>query len=66
MDWETFEKIKNKAIETTASKLFNGSITYIEKVAMHQLLEELLNEIMKCERNIFLEGSANNKGSGEA
>ncbi len=35
-----------------------------EKVAMHRFLEELLDEIMKGERSIFLENSMNNKGNG--
>ncbi|MFQ3573462.1 MAG: transposase [Thermodesulfovibrionales bacterium] len=64
MDQQTFEKIKNKAIESMLKKYFNDNLKADEKVAMRSFLEELLNEIMKGERNIFLEKNTNNKGNG--
>jgi len=64
MDQETFDRIKEEAIEEVLKKHFKGRLNPQEKVAMHQLLEELLEAIMKGERKIFLEKSSNNKGNG--
>jgi|YelNatPaOPRAMG01_1025707.scaffolds.fasta_scaffold103539_1 putative transposase len=64
MDRETFERIKEKAIEEVLQKNFKGSLKSQEKVAMHRLLEELLEGIMKGEREVFLENSTSNKGNG--
>ncbi len=64
MDQKTFEMIKDKAIESILRKYFNDKMKPNEKVAMHRFLEELLDEIMKGERSIFLENSMNNKGNG--
>lgn len=64
MDQKTFEMIKDKAIESILRKHFSDNMKPNEKVAMHRFLEELLNEIMKGERSIFLENSLNNKGNG--
>jgi len=64
MDQETFDRIKEEAIEEVLKKYFKGSLNNQEKVAMHRLLEELLEEIMKGERKIFLENHSNNKGNG--
>jgi len=64
LERETFEMIKDKAIEATLNKHFHGSMKPHEKVAMRQLLEELLDEIMKGERGVFLESSFDNKGNG--
>lgn len=63
MDRDTFEVIKDKAIEATLNKHLQGNLKTHEKVAMRQLLEELLDEIMKGERGIFLENSLSNKGN---
>ncbi len=56
--------IKDKAIESILSKYLQEGIRPQEKIAIRQLLEELLDEIMKSERSIFLENSINNKGNG--
>lgn len=64
MEQKTFEMIKNKAIESILRKHFNEDMKPNEKIAMHSFLEELLDEIMKSERSIFLENSLNNKGNG--
>ena len=45
MDQETFDRIKEEAIEEVLKKHFKGSLKTQEKVAMHQLLEELLEAI---------------------
>jgi len=63
MDQETLERIKEKAIEEVLKKYF-GILEPREKVAMHRLLEELLESIMKGEREIFLEHDPDNKGNG--
>ena len=63
MDQETLERIKEKAIEEVLKKYFR-ILEPREKVAMHRLLEELLESIMKGEREIFLEHDPDNKGNG--
>jgi putative transposase len=45
-------------------KHFKGGLNTHEKLAMSRLLEELLEEIMKGEREVFLEKEPNNKGNG--
>ncbi len=64
MDQETFERIKEEAIEEVLKKHFKGKLNSQEKVAMLQFLEEMLEAIMKGERKVFLESSSNNKGNG--
>lgn len=64
MDQETFERIKEEAIEEVLNKYFHGKQKPQDKVALHQFLEELLEEIMRGERKIFLENSVDNKGNG--
>ncbi len=64
MDQKTFEMIKEKAIESMLKKHFSENMKPNEKIAMHSLLEGLLDEFMKSERSIFLENSMNNKGNG--
>lgn len=64
MEREIFERVKEKAIEEVLRKNFPGGLRAQEKVAMHRLLEELLEGIMKGEREVFLENSSNNKGNG--
>jgi len=63
MDKETFERIKEKAIEDVIKRHF-GTLEPREKFAMRRFLEEVLEGIMKGERDIFLENSHNNKGNG--
>jgi putative transposase len=64
MDQETFNRIKEEAIEEVLKKHFKGGLNTQEKLAMSRLLEELLEEIMKGEREVFLEKEPNNKGNG--
>ncbi|GAB6183603.1 hypothetical protein [Thermodesulfovibrio hydrogeniphilus] len=49
MDQQTFERIKNEAIELILKKYFGENKKPNEKVAMREFLEELLDEIMKGE-----------------
>ena len=68
MDKESFERIKDKAIESTLNKYPSEGIKTKERIALKRLLEELLDEIMserldseKGERSVFLENSPDNK-----
>jgi hypothetical protein len=54
MDQETFNRIKDEAIEEVLKKHFKGGLNTHEKLAMSRLLEELLEEIMKGEREEML------------
>ncbi len=53
MEEESFEKIKQKAIESTLNKYLSENIKTQERMALRRLLEELLDEIMKGERSCF-------------
>ncbi len=64
MEESSFEKIKERAIEATLNKYLSENVKIQERIALQRLLEELLDEIMKGERSIFLENSPNNKGNG--
>ena len=63
MDRETWEQIKNEAMEKTIEKFF-GKVSSEEKVAIRGILEEILNQIMLSERGIFLQNENDNKGNG--
>ena len=54
MDQETFNKIKEQAINHVIKKFFLDSPPS-EKLAIHHFLEEFLNAFMESERTIFLE-----------
>lgn len=64
MSREGFDLIKEEAIEKVLQKYFQGDLNSERKAAMKQLLETALDEIMKSERRIFLQGSTDNKGNG--
>jgi transposase-like protein len=55
--------MKDESIEAVLNRYLQGE-DIPKKVAMRQLLEDLLDEIMKGERTVFLERSLENKGNG--
>lgn len=55
--------MKDESIEAVLNRYLQGR-DIPKKVAMRQLLEDLLDEIMKGERTVFLERSLENKGNG--
>lgn len=59
---ETFERIKNEAIEETVNKYFSNDIQ--AKTAMKTFLEEFVNRFMIAERSIFLENAPDDKANG--
>jgi len=59
---EDFNLIKEEAIEKVLQKYFAEDLNSQRKAAMKQLLETAIDEIMKTERRIFLQGSTDNKG----
>jgi transposase-like protein len=61
---EDFNLIKEEAIEKVLQKYFQGDLNSAKKAAMKQLLETVIDEIMKTERKMFLQGSTDNKGNG--
>jgi putative transposase len=64
MSKEEFNLIKEEAIEKVLQKYFAGDLNSAKKAAMKQLLETVLDEIMRSERRIFLQGSTDNKANG--
>lgn len=63
MDRKTFDVLKDESIESVLSKYVQGT-GIPKKVAMRQLLEDLVDEIMKGERGVFLDRDGDNKGNG--
>lgn len=61
---DIFEAIKDKSVEEALGIYLKGNAGTPKKIALRQLLEELLDEIMKGERSVFLDADPNNKGNG--
>jgi len=61
---DVFDEVKDKSIDEVLRRYLGGSTLSQKKIAMRQLLEDLVDEIMKGERSIFLQSSNRNKGNG--
>ncbi len=64
MSAEAIEAIKTRAVEEVLGKYLDSNAEVSQKLAMRHLLEDLVDAIMKGERNIFLGNSMDNKGNG--
>jgi len=60
---EEFERLKKKTVREVVERKF-PDITGEEKIALCRFFEELFNQFMVEERDIYLEGKDKDKGNG--
>jgi transposase-like protein len=64
MEENILEKAKERAMEKVIKEYFKEDLSSERGIALKRFLEEMLNEIMRAERKIFLEKDQGNKGNG--
>jgi transposase-like protein len=64
MEENILEKAKERAMEKVIKKYFKEGLSSERGQALKRFFEEMLNEIMRAERTIFLEKDQGNKGNG--
>ncbi|MGC9091611.1 MAG: IS256 family transposase [Fervidicoccaceae archaeon] len=64
MDEDILEKAKEQALTKVGKKYFGEELQGEQKLALKYFFEEMLNELMRAERDVFLEKDTRNKGNG--
>jgi len=64
MDEEILEKAGQQALAKVGRKYFGKELQSKQKLALRYFFEEMLNELMKAEKDVFLEKDGRNKGNG--
>jgi putative transposase len=64
MEENRLEKAKERAMEKVIKEYFKEDPGSERGIALKHFFEEMLNEIMRAERTIFLEKDQGNKGNG--
>ncbi|MGB9864196.1 MAG: transposase [Candidatus Saccharicenans sp.] len=64
MGEDILEKAKEQALAKVGKKYFGEELQGEQKLALKYFFEEMLNELMRAEREVFLENDTRNKGNG--
>ena len=62
---DVYEAVKEEVFRKALEQVIGGSGVLDDNLGIKRLFEELLNQIMKTERDIYLKDSPGNKGSPE-